>query len=158
MLTLSENGLLYLDENGNTWSAKKFSFEEAQKAAASLVNCSYCSDCSDCSHCSHCSDCLRCLSCSYCSDCSGCSYCSDCSDYIKNPERIISPILGSREEAQTTVYRGYTPEGASIQVICGCFRGNLEAFEAAVTARHGGNEYGAQYIAFINKVRAYFEI
>ncbi len=56
--------------------------------------------------------------------------------------------MGSRN-AQTTVYW----VKSDIQVVCGCFRGNLEEFENKVNETHGNNEYGQEYNNYIDIVK-----
>lgn len=46
-----------------------------------------------------------------------------------------------------------------IQVVCGCFRGNLEEFEKAVLKTHADNDvYREQYLKEIAKVKVLFEL
>lgn len=74
------------EENNNTWDGRKFTQEEAQKAADSLINCSNCINCSSCQNCAYCSNCSGCDSCERCIDCKGCehcSYCMACTDCIE---------------------------------------------------------------------------
>ena len=137
----------WYDDRGNSWGADIDNEASALSKSNSLIGCRYCSGCSDCRYCSGCSDCSDCSGCSDCSDCRYCSGCSDCSD---NPERIVSPRIGSRKDC-TTVYwlNGKT------QVVCGCFRGDLDSFEAKVNNDYPDNAYGKEYMEFIEKVRAY---
>lgn len=79
-----------------------------------------------------------------------CSYCSYCSGYKQNPERITSPLIGSRKSS-TTVYW----IGDNVQVVCGCFKGDLQKFKYAVQETHGNNEHGVAYNNFIAKVENY---
>lgn len=65
----------------------------------------------------------------------------------------IGPI-GSRHD-YTTFYR--TSFGP-IWVSCGCFNGDIEAFERAVGAEHGKTHYGCQYFDAINLARTTFYI
>ena len=53
--------------------------------------------------------------------------------------------LGSRNDF-TTFYRN---ADGRIMVTCGCFNGDLEAFEQAVTETHGESEHGKAYRAAI---------
>lgn len=47
----------------------------------------------------------------------------------------------------------------SLQIVCGCFRGNLEVFEQAVLETHANNDiYREQYLKEIKKVKALFEL
>lgn len=46
-----------------------------------------------------------------------------------------------------------------VQVVCGCFRGNLEDFEKAVLKTHKDNDlYRKQYLKEIEKVKALFDL
>ena len=46
-----------------------------------------------------------------------------------------------------------------VQVVCGCFRGNLEKFEKAVLETHKDNDlYREQYLKEIEKVKVLFEL
>ena len=74
-------------------------------------------------------------------NCTNCTNCRNCTDYKSNPSRYVTPRIGSRN-AQTTFY--WTSE-EDIQVVCGCFRGNLKEFEARVKRVHGDNEHGLNY-------------
>jgi len=126
------------------------------------VNCSYCrgcSNCIDCSYCSHCSKCVNCIDCRGCIDCRNCGDCIDCIDCVNcrncidfktNPERIVSPILGSRN-SQTTYYWNNDNE----QVVCGCFNGKLTEFEKRVKQIHKDNEYAIGYLNWIEKIKKY---
>lgn len=106
-----------------------------------------CWDCSDCSNCSNC------RSCSDCSNCRSCSFCSDCSDFKSNPQRVVSPILGSRS-AQTTYYF----DASKGQIVCGCFKGTLQEFREAVIRRHGIKKpHGSSYLKWIASVEVYIK-
>jgi hypothetical protein len=67
---------------------------------------------------------------------------------------LVSPKIESRN-AQTTVY--WTSDN-DIQVVCGCFRGNLIQFEKQVKETHEDNNYAQQYFTFIKKVNQYRSI
>lgn len=125
---------------------------------SSCIDCRDCSDCSycrDCSSCRDCIDCIYCRSCSCCLDCSDCRSCSDCLDcrscsYFKNnPQKYTTKRIGSRN-SQTNFYWNTKDD---IQVVCGCFRGNLEEFEAKVKKTHGENEHAINYLKEIEKVK-----
>jgi len=129
-----ENGW-FIDDNNNKWDADFETSESAEIKSKSLVNCSDCSNCSNCR---------------YCSNCSNCSDCRYCSDLQKNPQRITSGILGSRD-AQTTIY--WTEEKEIIT--CGCFKGTIAEFKKQVAKTHGSNNYTIQYFDWIKKVEIY---
>jgi hypothetical protein len=121
----------WVDENNNSWSADIETEESALKKSQSLINCSDCSDCSDC------------RACSDCSDCRACSYCSD---YKTNPKRYVTSRIGSRN-AQTYAY--WTTKDDT-QIICGCWKGNIEQFEQRVNDVHKDSEHLAPYMKEIN--------
>ena len=159
-----ENGY-WIDENNNKWNCDFYSEKKAEEKSKTLINCRDCSGCSDCSYCSDCSGCSYCRDCSGCSGCSGCSYCSYCSDcsycsgcsgcsgYEQNPQRYVTAKLGSRN-SQTTFYY----DGKDIFVVCGCFKGNLDAFEKRVkkTYTDENNEHRIAYDKEIKKVKELF--
>ena len=58
--------------------------------------------------------------------------------------------MGSRN-SQTTIYWN----SELTQVICGCFKGDLEQFEATVKETHGDNLHGKSYIKWIESVKQY---
>lgn len=137
----TENGY-YFDKNNNKWNIEKYSKKQAIELSKALINCTNCIDCRSCRSCSSCSYC------SYCSDC------HSCSDYKQNPKRLVSKNIGSRN-SQTTVYWN---DKDNIQVVCGCFRGNLEKFEEKVNETHKVNyHYFQEYIKFINLVKYVIE-
>lgn len=113
----------------NSWNSDAYSKEEAEKMANTLVNCD------------------NCYNCSYCSSC---SYCSDCRSFESNPQRITSPILGSRK-SKTTCYWDDKKE----QIVCGCFAGTMEEFKAKVRKEHGDNDYAKGYFKWIESVELY---
>ena len=82
-------------------------------------------------------------------NCRDCRDCHDCKNYQDNPQRYVTPRIGSRNQ-NTTIYW----LDGNVQVVCGCFHGNLDDFEARVHEVHGDNEYGSAYMAEIDKVRA----
>ena len=163
----------WVDENNNRWDIKIYTAKQAEKFSKSLVNCyncdncSYCDNCDNCDDCNCCSNCKNCRYCSYCDYCNNCSncrycrycfYCHDCHYYKLNPQRYTTRKIGSRNN-QTTFYYGETKNGMEVQIICGCFRGNLEKFEKAVLETHKDNDlYREQYLKEIEKVKVLFEL
>ena len=174
----------YVDKNNNRWDADIYTKKEAMTYSESLVNCSdchnchncrncsYCSychncsecrNCSDCSYCGNCSDCSNCGNCSYCSncrDCSNCHNCRDCSnchncrDFNINPQRYVTPKVGSRDD-NTTIYW----VGNNVQVVCGCFRGNVDEWEAKIKETHKYNEkHLKDYLEQVEIVRKIMEM
>ena len=129
----------YYDDNNNRWDADIYTEAQAENFSKTLTNCSDCSGCRYCSDCSGCSD---------CSDCSSCSDCSDCSDFKENPNRYTGKKIGSRNAQTTTYWLGET-----VQVVCGCFKGDLAAFEAAVEKNHNGTDHGKQYRQYIETIK-----
>jgi len=136
--TLKDN---YWVVGTNKWTVSIYTKEQAEKNAATLINCENCINCSYCRDCRNCSNCC---------DCCDCSYCSYCSYFKTNPERITSPLLGSRD-SQTTYY--WNPEKE--QVICGCFKGTLQEFEDKVKQNHGDNDHAKAYLQWIEKIKIY---
>jgi hypothetical protein len=145
----------------NKWSANIYTQEQAEEYAKTLVNCNGCIDCRycrgcyscrDCLECSSCRDCIDCRNCIDCRGCIGCSNCSSCSNFKTNPERIISPKLGSRD-AHTTFYWNEEHE----QIACGCFKGTLKEFEEKVIKTHGDNDYAKGYLKWIESVKNFKE-
>jgi len=122
-----ENG--YWVIGTNKWSKSIYTKEQAEKYSETLINCN---------------NCINCRSCSSCIDC------TSCSDFKTNPQRIFSPILGSRD-SQTMYYWNSEHE----QIICGCFKGTLSEFESKVKETHGTNEHAQAYLKWINEVKIY---
>jgi hypothetical protein len=114
----------WYDENNNSWDADIESEESALLKSKILSDCSYCSYCSDCSRCSRCTG------------------CSDCSDIKTNPQRYTTPKIGSRN-SQTAIY--WTNKD-DVQIICGCWKGNIAEFEARVKKVHVKTEYLKPYL------------
>ena len=123
----------WVDENNNSWNADFETEESALKKSQSLINCHNCSYCSGCSYCSACSECSR------CSECSGCSACSG---YKTNPQRYVAPRIGSRN-SNTTIY--WTSR-KDVQIVCGCWKGNIAEFEKRVVEVHSTTEHLQSYL------------
>lgn len=162
----------WVDENNNRWDTEIYTEEEAEKYSKSLVNCYNCDSCYGCYGCYGCRNCCDCDNCYYCCDCRNCDncrncyncydcdncHCDNCHDYKQNPQRYTTKKIGSRND-QTTFYYGETESGVEVQVVCGCFRGNLEKFEKAVLETHKDNDlYREQYLKEIEKVKVLFEL
>ena len=121
-------------------------------------DCRYCHDCRYCRNCHYCDNCRYCHDCRYCDNCGYCGYCRNCNNYKQNPRRYTTDKIGSRND-QTTFYYGETKNGMEVQIVCGCFRGNLEDFEKAVLKTHKDNDlYRKQYLKEIEKVKVLFEL
>ena len=73
----------------------------------------------------------------------------DCWDFKENPSRIIKTNIGSRDD---TTYVYWTKKDDS-QVICGCFKGDLQTFEEKVKQTYKDNEFGIAYQSLINAVK-----
>ena len=172
----------YVDENGNKWDADSETAESAEAKSKTLVDCSGCSgcidcsgcigcrdcsgcigcrDCRNCSCCSGCRDCIDCSGCRDCIDCSGCIGCRDCIDCIGcsccrdfkiNPQRIVSAKIGSRND-NSVIY--WVDE--NVQVVCGCFRGNIPEFKQAIVKMHSGTEHETAYLKWVSAVEIYME-
>jgi hypothetical protein len=66
----------------------------------------------------------------------------------------VSKKIGSRN-VQTTVYWTSTE---NIQVVCGCFRGNLDEFEKAIKETHKYNEqHLSDYLNFVEKCKNFIK-
>jgi hypothetical protein len=159
----------WTDENNNRWSEDLETEESAQKKSEGMVNCrdclncdscdscdscnscnscNWCDSCDSCNWCNSCRSCNSCNSCRSCRSCNSCNWCDSCDSFKSNPNRYTGLSMGSRH-AQTTTY--WTSE--SVQVVCGCFRGNLDEFESKVNKTHGDNEHGLAYRNYIKIVR-----
>ncbi len=164
----------WTDLHSNKWDCNIYSKQEAKKFSNSLINCQnctncrncwncrdcrdcqycqYCWNCRDCQDCQDCQDCWNCWDCQNCWNCWDCQDCQDCQDCKENPERIVSPKIGSRVK-QTIVYFNRT--GFDF-VICGCFVGTFEMFKKRVkdTYPNKNNIYRKEYDLFIKKVERY---
>lgn len=170
-----ENGW-YVDDNGNRWSASRYTQTQAELNSASLTDCRNCVDCwgcVDCWYCRRCRNCVNCWDCVDCVNCWGCVGCRDCRDcrdcwdcigcrdcmdcmgckncrgYEKNPARLVGPAMGSRD-ANPVVY---WLEG-NVQCVVGCFRGDLDALEQKVRETHANNkEHFDDYMHFIKTAK-----
>ena len=167
-------GNYYVDENNNKWNKSCYTKEEATMWSKALINCYDCKNCNGCYDCSGCRDCNgchachNCNNCNYCNccnycrdcsdcnychdclDCSDCSYCSNCRDCNKNPWQYITAKIGRRKSAT----HFYWTNKDDVRVVCGCFRGNLEAFEKAVLKTHENNKtHREAYLKEIEKVK-----
>lgn len=123
----------YVDENNNRWDADIYTKSYAQKCSESLVNCRNCSDCSYCRNCHN---------------------CHNCSDFNINPQRYVTPKVGSRDD-NTTIYW----VGNDVQVVCGCFRGNVDEWEAKIKETHKYNKkHLKDYLEQVEIVRKIMEL
>ena len=121
-------------------------------------NCKFCDYCNYCKFCDHCDNCKFCDHCNYCDYCNYCDNCYNCDNFKTNPQIYKTREIGSRN-SQTTFYYGETDKGMEVQVVCGCFRGNLEEFETAVMKTHKNcDEYREQYLREIEKVKVLFDL
>lgn len=77
---LSENGVWWIDENGNKWNINDFSKENAEFYSETLFNCQHCVDSWDLEDCVSCTECDNCISCDNCYKSSYLTECSDCID------------------------------------------------------------------------------
>lgn len=157
----------WIDENNNKWDCNFYSEEKAIELSKTLIycdncfNCSYCSSCRYCHYCHYCDycrDCSGCNDCNICHSCHHCSYCIGCHGYLDQPQIYVTKKIGRRND-NTTFYYGETKSGMFIQVVCGCFHGNLEKFEKAVLETHSNSEkYRNQYLKEIEKVKVLFDL
>ncbi len=100
--------------------------------------------------CWNCVDCQDCQDCYNCVDCRNCVNCIGCYDFKNNPQRIISPILGSRKKQ--TIYYWNTEKDL---IVCGCFTGTLLDFKSRVVQEYGKEGHGVDYLKWINSVEIY---
>lgn len=113
--------------------------------------CKYCNNCIECRANSGCSDCSYCHSCINCIDCRSCHYCSN---FDRDPQRIVGPLMGSRNDTPTV----YWLEVGKEQCVVGCFRGDLNELEKKVKYTHKDNpKHLNDYLQWIEKVRKYME-
>ena len=68
----------------------------------------------------------------------------------RTSDYLVITSVGS-ERGILTAFK--TQQETTIRVTRGCFQGSLEAFEAAVTAKHGDNKYGKQYALAIALIK-----
>ena len=66
---------------------------------------------------------------------------------------IIVGAIGSRN-GYTTIF--HTDKG--VFVMCGCFKGTLDEFEAKVKETHKGNKHERDYLALIQVAKVKFEL
>jgi hypothetical protein len=59
-----------------------------------------------------------------------------------NPQRYVTPKIGSRD-SQTSIY--WTNKD-DVQIICGCWRGNIKDFEKRVKKAHAKTEHLQPYL------------
>ena len=164
----------WYDNNNNSWDCSLYTEEQAEKWSKTLVDCSYCNNCYNCYNCRNCQHCRNCRNCRNCSNCNNCNYCNscnycnycrscdncrhcyncnNCNNWNKTPQSIVSNYIGSRE-SQTTIY--FSED--KIEVVCGCFKGTLEEFEAKVNNEYSEeSKHGEEYRNFIKKAKVYME-
>lgn len=147
----------WVDENNNKWWCGNTTEEQAIAYSESLIACSNCYNCHDCNNCHYCDGCYYCDDCCDCHDCDNCNNCRDCyrcAFYTKNPMLYRTDRIGSRGDHTLFYY-----DGMLLQVVCGCFRGDLKEFETMVLKTHANNEvYRNQYLKEIAKVKTLFEL
>ena len=120
----------WYDKNNNSWNADVETKESALTKSKTL---------------SYCTDCINCRGCSYCTDCTDCR---GCSKIKENPQRYITPKIGSRK-SRTSIY--WTNKD-DVQIICGCWRGNIKEFEKRVKEVHADTEHLKPYL---NQIRIF---
>ena len=127
----------WVDENNNRWDCELYSEAKAERYSKTLIECTECTDCDNCYN---------------------CNYCYNCDNFKINPQIYKTKRIGSRK-SQTIFYYGKTDKGMEVQVVCGCFKGNLEEFKNAVLETHKNNDkYLEQYLSEISKVKVLFEL
>ncbi len=140
----------WIDENFNKWDSGLCTESQAKRYSESLKNCTDCISCKGCKGCINCTSCTNCINCTSCRGCISCTDCRGCVNFDINPQRIVSPFIGSRR-AQSVFYWN----GDKELLICGCFTGSLAEFEEKVKETHGETQYAKEYFNWINAVRAY---
>lgn len=73
---------------------------------------------------------------------------------VYNNNRWCSFSCFGSANRTTTVYT--TKIG--IEIICGCFRGDLKAFIAKVKETHGDSKFGREYMAMVEIIKIKFDI
>ena len=74
-------------------------------------------------------------------------------EQISLSDIIIVGAIGSRN-GYTTIF--HTDKG--VFVMCGCFKGTLDEFEAKVKETHKGNKHERDYLALIQFAKVKFEL
>ena len=137
----------WYDNNNNSWDCSVYTEEQAEGWSKTLVGCNYCHNCTDCNNCNNCTDCYN------CDNCHNCDNCDNCNNWNKTPQSIVSNYIGSRD-SQTTIY--FSED--KTEVVCGCFKGTLEEFEAKVNNEYSEeSKHGIEYRNFIKKAKVYME-
>lgn len=125
------------------------------------IDCSWSVSLKDCKRCYYCGDCYGCIACfysNYCDSCTNCEYCFGCRSFSSTPSSYTTHNIGSRI-SKTRFYSGEISGRITVQVVCGCFKGDLEDFERAVMKTHANNEIcRTQYLNEIQKVVILFEL
>ena len=70
---------------------------------------------------------------------------------IKSSDKILWVGPAGSRNSTTTFFAG---KDQKIYVSCGCFSGDIDAFEQAVKETHGDNKYGKQYQRLIALARS----
>jgi hypothetical protein len=79
-----------------------------------------------------------------------------CNSEISNTKQIYSQSpIGSRND-KCSAFIG--DKDSEIMIVTGCFKGTIDEFEQAVLKTHGHNNYGKEYLSFIQNAKNHFEI
>ena len=70
-----------------------------------------------------------------------------------NARTYVTPCIGSRND-NTTIYW----LDGNVQVVCGCFRGDLDDFEARVREVHSDSKYGKEYQLAIELAKCHIDL
>ena len=70
-----------------------------------------------------------------------------------NARTYVTPCIGSRND-NTTIYW----LDGNVQVVCGCFRGDLDDFEARVREVHSDSKYGKEYQIAIELAKCHIDL
>ena len=140
----------WADEQGNRWGEDFYTEPQAKSASETLTDCRYCTNCTDCTDCRYCTNCTNCTDCRYCTDCTDCRYCTDCRGFKQNPNRYAFKGIGGNYY-NTCAY--WVPSDSTEQIVCGCFRGDLKAFEKAVRKKYLDDHDYVKAIRIIRTIR-----
>ena len=128
----------WADEQGNRWGEDFYTEPQAKSASETLTDCRYCTNCTNCTDCR------------YCTDCTDCRYCTDCRGFKQNPNRYAFKGIGGNYY-NTCAY--WVPSDSTEQIVCGCFRGDLKAFEKAVRKKYLDDHGYVKAIRIIRTIR-----
>lgn len=65
-------------------------------------------------------------------------------------------FTGFGSEFRTTT--AFREKEGGLGVVCSCFNGTLDEFEAKVKKTHGDSKFGREYLAMIGMIRIHFDV